>query len=131
MENFRAAEEHRQGQQYVAEISKEIHRTRGRVAQLHIDQQVWQEACGDREISHPELLIEEKLRDETKRLAGLDSELHATLTQQSKRQRPRSALTCRSITPRTGGITSFSADTQRRPASICTDATELGPRITV
>jgi len=127
MERFLEAEDRRKGQQYAAGISKEIQRTRCRMLQLQNDRQAWQVACEDREITHPEHLIEKKLHEEATRLAGLSSELRAAVTQ-PRRQRPRSAMACR---PLTGGITVFSSDTPRRAASIYSDATDLGPRITV
>lgn len=114
-------------QRYADSVSKEIQRTQGRMLQLQCDKYAWQAACEDREISLAEHLIDDKIQGETARLDCLKSELHVA-AMQPKRQRPRSAIMTR---PRTGGISVFSSDTPRTVASIFTDATKLGPCVSV
>lgn len=134
MENFAAAVERRKGHVLAANISKEIQRTQGRMMHLQGDKQAWKAACRFGEIMEPELIIEDKFREEAARLARLDYELRETQAPQHDqipvacRRRPRSAM---AIRPRTGGITTYSADTPKRHAEIYFDATALGPRISV
>jgi len=126
-DKFLAAEQRRKGEQHAAEIAKEMQRTHYRMLQLKGDRQAWQEACQNREITNAEHLIRKKLREEATRFAGLSSDLQAVM--HPKRERPRSAVICRP--PKTGGIQVFSSDCPRKVASVYSDATDLGPRITV
>jgi len=127
MDSFYAGEEQRKGQQYRADISKEMQRTQRRLMQMRSDKMAWQAACGNREVTRSEQLIEEKIYNEGARLADLGSELRTAIAvQQPKRQRPRTAGMIR---PRCGGITAFSGDAPRK--QLYNDATALGPRVIV
>merc|ERR1711966_516959 len=127
MQSHLEAEDERKEQQHADEVSKNIQRTEGRLLQLQSDKHVWQTATEDRRIHNAEVLIDKKMREEAARLIALEAELRAATTA-PRRQRPRSAIVVR---PRTGGIGAYSSDTHREVASVCSDATHLGPRISV
>lgn len=131
---FLDAEERRKEHRYICDISKEMRRTRGRVAKLQAEKMAWEMARTDEDAQQPELLIEEKLSIETERMAEVCTGAQQHQQQQRRpftppavqRQRPRSAVMIR---PRTGGIAAFSSDVPRSAASY--DARGLGPRICV
>mmetsp|Transcript_130113 Transcript_130113/g.243357 ORF Transcript_130113/g.243357 Transcript_130113/m.243357 type:complete len:328 (+) Transcript_130113:131-1114(+) len=128
IQNFQTAQERQQWLRHTTDISKEIERTQCRITHMQGELHSWEVSYGGNpEGSYSELLIiEDKLCKEEGRLAELKSELEAALTQKAKRQRPRSAMMLRSGLC---GIPSFSDPP--RPSSPCSDATGLGPPVSV